>query len=384
MKSQILGSQKTLDLVKNATPFNTNIHVNLEALEELPEQFAAVLTPVYFDKGDLEKDFTKISSKYLPKTHLMYKIAEARGVYGSPDHDTHDVYEDVNINPLICKDFEDRPNVQRLHVAVSTTKIALVREDDGSILPGAPCTSIDSFWNDCLSDWASEEEDTQGYDPSIVKNGTYKAFEYGKNVDKNGAHYMKKKGQYTNAVPIKFDTKYKRKSYYEKQKNMALNMTQTKSWLKCIREKAGLITAYDAKDLKDGVLIFSKIVKSSEALKMESLAHLASIEKGTASKESQNLLFGTEKNVTEPIIQTDVGGRETEVPHDNGEIKLTQVEAMIEEIECDIENFVISGELKAQLQRILKWIKDNPNANETPHWKGAVDTIVEMREVLNA
>jgi len=378
-----------MQTVQDATPFNTNIHVNLEALNELPEQYAALLTAVHFNTKDLEVDFTKISGKYMPKTQIMYKIAEARGVRGSQEAVSENVYEDVNINPMLCKGYEDQPTMRKMHTGCSSTKTAIVTEDDGTESPGAPCTVIDAFWNDCLKQWAKEEEDTEGY--SKVINGEYTY--YNKKV--TGKYYMKKNGQYTNATPLKFDNKWKRTAFYEAQKDLSMNMAQTKSWLKCIREKAGLITAYDPKDLQSGELIFSKIVKSSEALKMESLSYLSSIEKGTASKESQNLLFGyqPEKNVTddkkdhERVIAEEVVKQEeiqVEIVVEPETPSCTPVEEAIAEIECGCNSPFVSGELKQKLLNIKKWLEENLTADQSEHWADIKATIKEMQGVMDA
>lgn len=380
--SKIKGSPELLAKVKQATPFNTNIHVNLEALEELPDQFDAVLKAVRFNPKNLEESFTEISKKWMPKTQLMYDIAEARGVRGSNFFIAEDVYEEVNINPMLCKGYEDQPTVRRMHVGCSSTKQAIVTEEDGTESTGAPCTVVDSFWNDCLKAWAKEEELTQGYDPSIVKDGNF-TVNYGKKkVPMNGKHIIQN-GQYgPYAVPLKFDTKWKRQSYYESQKDLSQNMAQTKSWLKCIREKAGLITAYEAKDLMSGELIFSKIVKSTDALKLESLAHLESIAKGTNNTKDQDLLFGKpeHKNVTEPVVDKADEGKdvhvETKIP------KVTPVEEAIAEIECALNNSsFLDAEFKTKLESVVGWLKNTPDADKGGNWDRVLEDLEKVRKL---
>jgi hypothetical protein len=383
MNSRILGSDKTKELVKNATPFNTNIHVNLEALSELPEQFAALLTSVYFDVNNLDDNFTEISGKWMPKPQLMYKIAEARGVWGDSVSEVKDLYEEVNINPMLCKGYGDAPNYQRLHVGVSTTKTALVREDDGTLLPGAPCTSVDSWWNECLKVWSAEKKATEGY--ALVVDGPYEGKKWNKKtkkydkVQKKGKHYIVdgKYGAY--AVEPKFDTEYKREAYFEEQKNMALNMTQTKAWLKAIREKAGLITAYETKDLKDGVLVFSKIVRSSESLKMESMAHLETIVNGTRDTKKDDMLFGgeTEKNVTEPEPEVN-GGFPVE-----SKKELTPVQRISELINANLEDKRINEELYGKMTGCLDWFSKTDNPESSEHWYMAEDVEKAIMGAIN-
>jgi hypothetical protein len=366
MSNKILGSKDLIKKVENASPFDTNIHVNLEALRELPEQFSAVLKSVKFDPKDLDKNFTNISGKWMPKPQLMYDIAEARGVRGSMFYEAKNVMEEVNINPMLCKDYEDQPTMRVMHTGCSSTKQAVVTEDDGTESTGSPCTVIDTFWNECLKVWAAEEEATQGYDPSMVKDGKYTYYK----KEYTGKHYIVQNGQYKNAVPVKFDTKWKRKSYYEKQKDLSMNMAQTKSWLKAIREKAGLITAYETKDLTSGELIFSKIVKSSESLKLESLAHLDRISKGIPD-QNQSLLFGEQKeqvkNVTEP--------KKILVPETTDEA--------ISIINDNINNASISDDLKQKSENICKWLQANPNAEQSEHWGDILHTVKLLQESVS-
>jgi hypothetical protein len=380
MSNKIKGSPGLLEKVRKATPFNTNIHVNLEALEELPEQFDAVLKAVYFDPKDLEKDFTKISGKYMPKTQLMYDIAEARGVSGSNFYIAKDEYQEVNVNPMFCKSLLDQPNMRIIHTGCSSTKQAVVTEEDGTESTGAPCTVVDSFWNECLKIWAKEEEATQGYDPSIVINGEYTY--YNKKV--TGKHYFVQNGQYKNAAPVKYDTEWKRRSFYESQKDLSQNMAQTKSWLKCIREKAGLITAYDPKDLQTGELIFSKIVKSSASLKMESLANLSAIEKGVNNTKDQDLLFGTGKSEIKNVSETVPEPIKKEETIQEPDLEVTPVEEAIAEIECALKaNPYLDAAFKTKLESIVGWLKENPEAHTSNNW-GMVETDLETLREMTA
>lgn len=379
MSNKIKGSPELLEKVRRATPFNTNIHVNLEALKELPEQYDAVLKAVHFNPNDLEKSFTKISGKYMPKTQLMYDIAEARGVRGSNFFIAEDVYQEVNINPMFCKSLLDQPTMRKIHTGCSSTKQAIVTEEDGTESTGSPCTVIDSFWSECLKMWAKEEESTEGY--SKVLDGKYKVFEYGKNVEKTGRHYLDDT-KYKNAHPIKFDTQWKRQSFYESQKDLSQNMAQTKSWLKCIREKAGLITAYDPKDLESGELIFSKIVKSSASLKMESLAHMESIAKGTQSKEKQNILFGTEKNVTENV-DVATSGEDKQVETIIEPPTATPVEEAIAEIDCYFNSpYCADDNFKKKLSGALGWLRKTPDADKTDVWATLLADLEVIRGMM--
>lgn len=357
-EGKIKGSRQLIELVEKATPWDTNIHVNIEALRELPEQFCAQLTRVHFDPANLEDNFTEISGKWMPKTDLMYDIAKARGVRGSTFFKAEDVYQEVNVNPMYMKGYEDQPTMRNMHTGCSSTKQAIVTQDDGTEFTGAPCTVVDSFWTECLQAWSKEEEETEGY--SKVIDGPYKIKEYGRFKDKTGPHYKNSKGW---IMELKYNTKWRRIAHYESQKSLSQNMAQTKSWLKCIREQAGLKTAYNAKDLKSGQLIFSKIIKSSESLKMESLTHLSAIKNGNNSTEDADMLFGEkEKNVTP---------------------EKSPVNELIEFMDKNKDHDKVPENLKTTANQIYDWLKRTPDADQSEYWDGAIKVRIEMMEAIN-
>ena len=351
MKSQILGSDDLLRKAKDATPQDKNIYINWEALQELPEQFEAVISAVKFDK-DLSKNFTDVGSgNWMPKTELMYQIAEAKGVSGGDNSITEAVYETVDINPMLCKPMEDEPTYRKIKVGEKVVKFSTVIEEDGTLRRSSPCTQIFNVWDRCNEAWSKEEKYTKGYTV---------------------------KGRYDN----KYQTKFDRKAHFDGEMKFAFAKAETKAYTKTIRELAGLMTGYTAQDLKSGELLFAKIRKSSKALQLEQAANLERISNGG---KKQNILFGEpEKNVTEKITQTDVGGRETEVPHVNGELTVTPVEEAIAEIECGCNTPFVSGDLKTKLENIVKWLKEQPTADQSPHWGDIQKTIGEMRDLIDA
>ena len=338
MKSQILGSDDLLRKAKAATPKDKNIYINWEALEELPEQFEAVISAVKFSP-DLKASFTDVGSgNWMPKTELMYQIAEAKGISGGDNSITEAVYEDVDINPMLCKPMEDAPTYRRIKVGEKVVKFSTVLEEDGTLRRSSPCTQIYNVWDRCNETWSKDEK-------------------------------------YNNGVSKKYKTKFDRKAHFDGEMKFAFAKAETKAYTKTIRELAGLMTGYTSQDLKSGELLFAKIRKSSKALQLEQAANLERISNGGSKSPSASLLFGEpEKNVTE-----DKPGREIiEEP----ELTVTPVEEAIAEIECGCNTPFVSGDLKTKLENIVKWLKEQPTADQSPHWGDIQKTIGEMREVL--
>lgn len=361
--NKILGSQELINKAKSATPQNKNIYINYEALEELPDQFEAVISAVKFDPNKLDQFFSEVGGgKWMPNTDLMYKIAEAKGISGDKDSIVESVYEEVDINPMLCRGFEDAPTYRRIKVGEKVTKLSTVMEEDGTFRKSSPCTQVYNVWDRCKELWSKEEEQTNGY--AACKQGNYQD-SYG---NQRSGFYIEKTYQgKTYGQGTKYGSKFARQSHFNSEMKFAMAKAETKAYLKTIRELAGLMTGYTKHDLQSGELLFAKIRKSSESLKLEQAAHLSRLSHNN-NTEDHTLLFGKtqEKNVTEV--------------HDE---KLTPVQEAIKEIEEGLESDKVIPDFKTAIGNVLGWLKDNPEADKSQHWEDVQNKINTMRGMIN-
>lgn len=342
MSSRILGNKDLVKKARKATPQDKNIYINWEALEELPEQYEAVITAVRFDPKKLDSSFTDVGGgKFMPTTELMYEIAEARGISGGENSIAESVYEEVDINPMLCKGMEDQPTYRKIKVGAKVVKFSTVMEEDGTLRRSSPCTQVFNVWDRCNEAWSKEEKYSEGY----TKQGKY--------------------------AP-KYKTKYDRKAHLDSEMKFAMAKAETKAHGKTIRELAGLTTGYTAQELRSGELLFAKIRKSSQALKLEQAAHLSSISGGTV-KQDHNLLFGTEpeKNVT------------TDIEHEEETPAITRIINLIKST-IELNHPAVDEKLSVDMTKCLEWLEKTPDAESGQYWNMATDMEARIMEVLNA
>ena len=286
--SKIIADKSVLDYCKKAAPGNKTVYVNMDAINELPDQFEVILTELKFDH---KTDFSDVGNgNLMPTPALMYRIAEAVGISGGDNSITEPVIEEVDINPMLIKSLESEPTFRKMIVGRRVTKFSTLLQEDGTLRRSSPCTSIFNVWERCLELWSAEEANTKGYDSSIVKHypdgNAY--FEY------TWKNQVKKKS-------LKYDTTFKRRAHFNAELKFAHAKAETKAHNKTIRELAGLMTGYTADDLKDGKFIFSKVRKSREALKLEQAANLSRISGGNEPSVAGNLLFGPGESTIEVV-----------------------------------------------------------------------------------
>lgn len=284
--NRIIAEAETLKRVEDAKPGDKSVYVNMDAIRQLPEEYEVVLTKIEFDPNNLKKDFADVGNgNWQPSPQLMYKIAEAKGIQGGERSNSEPIFQDCDINPMMCLPLDHQPTIRKILVGKRVTKYSTVIEEDGTLRRSSPCTCEYNVWERCLELWSKEEVETNGYDPKIVKNGEYESF--GKKVF--GPHYMK--GQY--AYAMKYDSPYKRKAHFDSEMKFAQPKAETKAHEKTIRELAGLMTGYTKEDLKDGCLVFAKVRRSALVLKLETAARVDAIRNGIGQdKRPQELLFG--------------------------------------------------------------------------------------------
>lgn len=377
--SKIYGDADTIKEAKEAKPGDTKSYVNWEAIDELPDEFESRIEKVEFD---IDNDFDLTGDDmYYPHPDLMNRIASKRGISGTLKSTVETIIEEININPLLCKQLEDLPNIQKKIVGMRVTKVGFTLEIDGTLKPSLPCTVDFNVWNRCCNEWAKEEEKTNGYDKSIQKtmpNGNvYYELEY---YDKS-----KKK-----TVPYKFfpkyDTKYKRNSYFEKLKLFDQRNADTKSKNVVIRTIVGMPTGFSRKSLKEGYFIVHRICRSREILKLERAAHITRIAQGDTPSPSGKLLFAPDNEADqemEEVAEEIINGEEADPfePEDVTPTEPTDEEKLLGIFQSYEHLEELTPENKTKIGKCIKWLNSNPaqdNENYPKLWKkilGSLDTI---------
>jgi len=363
--SKIYGDENTIKKARDAKPGDTISYVNWEAIDELPDEFESRIEKVKFD---INKDFDLTGDDmYYPHADLMNRIAEKRGISGTLNSKIETITENININPLLCKQLEDPPTIQKKIVGMRVTKVGYTLEIDGTLKPSLPCTVDFNVWNRCCNEWSKEEEKTNGYDKSIQKampNGNiYYELEY---YDKK----TKKK------IPYKFfpkyNTKYKRNAHFEKLKLFDQRNADTKSKNVVVRTIMGMPTGFLAEELKEGYFIVYRICRSRNILKLETAANLNRISKGDTPSSAAAILFTPdeeemEEAAEEMIHEEDAFETEDIIP--TKEEKLLGIFQTYEKLE------ELSTDDKAVIGKCIKWLKSKPDQKKD-NYNTLWDTII--------
>jgi hypothetical protein len=352
--NRIIAEESTLKRVNDAKPGDKSVYVNMDAIRQLPEEYEVVLTKIEFDPVNLKKDFADVGNgNWQPTPQLMYKIAEAKGIQGGERSNSEPIFQEIDINPIMCLPIDHQPTVRKMLVGKRVTKYSTVIEEDGTLRRSSPCTCEYNVWERCVELWSREEVDTNGYDPKIIKNGEYKYFD----KTKNGPHYLRNNF----AVELKYDSPYKRKAHFDSEMKFAQPKAETKAHEKTIRELAGLMTGYTKEDLKDGCLVFAKVRRSALVLKLETAARVDAIRNGIGQdKRPQELLFGpvgeTEVRAVEPEIDFPCQAETPPPP------KPTKREEMITVLKLYKKDDLIPAPHKDTVEKMLNWLNANADA----------------------
>ena len=354
----IKGDEKVLQRVEKSKSADGNVYFNIDAIKLLPDEFDAIVSEVRFSKDDFY-DLKSGETRYMPKPELTYRIAEARGVYGliGRNEDTYPVYETVDISEM---NMSNTVQMINMLVGYGSMKRSAVLTEDGRENPSSPCTVEWNAWVRCTEEWAKEELATAGY--TQVKTGEYTYY----NNKCNGPHYIKQNGQYANAYPVKYGTKFQRKAHFKSELKFALAKSQSKAEFKSIRELACLKTGYSKADVDKGVFYFAKIVRSSEILKLETAARLYALKNGATPEKS--LLFADE-DAQETIIEAEDVSEHHIDAEDVHEAPPTATNEEKQPIKAEqAAEFLASGpiELKAVLSKYMKddeIVRSIPNTN---------------------
>lgn len=370
---QIYGDDTTIKRAKEARPGDPHVYVNMEAINELPDEYEVHLERVTFN---FDKDFDDVGNgNCMPSPSLMNKIAEARGIEGTSDVEIKSIIEDIDINPLLMKPLGSEPTIRRQIVGKRVIKTGKVLNEDGTWRKSDPCSVDYNVWDRCLIDWTKEEEATQGYNSSIVKNGEYTSF----SKKKSGPHYIK--GNY--AYPLKYNTPYARQRHLAESMKFAQRMADTKARHVVIRVLAGLKTGYKKDELTDGFFIFAKIRRSREILKLETAADLQARSQGLTApaEESQKMLFGPDEK--EPAI-TIVEETENDWPSEEPETPPPTLRELLIGIFIEYQkNNFIKDDKKNNTDRVIKWLEKTQNAEEDQvYWPKALNVLKDLEKTI--
>jgi len=361
MSSKIFGDQEAIKRAQSAKPGDKATYINWDAINELPDEYEVVVTEIKFNPAKLDDDFSDVGNGiWMPATQLMYKIAEACGISGGDNSKTEPLVEEIDINPMLCKPIDEPPIVRRMTVGRKVVKYSTRLQEDGTLIKSSACTSEYNTWERCLETWSKEEQYTEGY----TKQSKY---------------------------PPKYDSSFKRRAHFHAELKFAHAKAETKAHMKTIRELAGLMTGYTPTDLKDGRLIFAKVRRSREVLRMETAARLQAMSKGIqiAGSEAKNLLYGPEDKVEESIAQQEPEP-ETEIidfpssgeSATEPEVK-TRRETMIEVLQHYKDEALIVESYAESADRIIKWLKsDNDAEKNTTYWPKAVTILHGIEEKI--
>ncbi len=359
--SKIIADKHVLDYCKQAVPGNKTVYVNMDAINELPDQFEVILTELKFDH---KTDFSDVGNgNLMPTPALMYRIAEAVGISGGDNSITEPVTEEMDINPMLLKSIESEPTFRKMIVGRRVTKYSTLLQEDGTLRRSSPCTSIFNVWERCLELWSAEEANTKGYDSSIVKH-----------YPDGNAYYEYTWNKQTKKKSLKYETTFKRRAHFNAELKFAHAKAETKAHNKTIRELAGLMTGYVADDLKDGKFIFSKVRKSREALKLEQAANLARISGGNEPSVAGTLLFGPEDEKEPEIKGTveDTVEPEEEDPFDMEDVTPPTPE---EELLGIFQTYQAIIKDNKDMATAVMWLEKKPDNNK-PNYKSAWDKAI--------
>ena len=357
--SKIIAEKSVLDYCKKAVPGNKTVYVNMDAINELPDQFEVILTEIKFNT---KTDFSDVGNgNLMPVTALMYKIAEAVGISGGDNSITEPVIEEVDINPMLLKLIEEDPTFRKMIVGRRVTKFSTLLQEDGTTRRSSPCTSIFNVWERCLELWSAEEANTKGYDSSIVKH-----------YPDGNPYYEYTWNKETKKRSLKYDTTFKRRAHFNAELKFAHAKAETKAHTKTIRELSGMMTGYTTDDLEEGKFIFSKVRKSREALKLEQAANLSRISAGHESTPAGNLLFGPGDETIKSVEENKEPDPFDSTPEPEDVIPPTKEEELLGIFQTYEKLKGLTAGDKTSVGKCIKWLESNPNKTDEGYaglWK---------------
>jgi len=340
--SKLVGDEKTIKWAQSAQAGDKSVYINWDAVKDLPDEFEVVVTSVKYDPKNLGASFSDIGSgMFMPTPDMMYRIAEACGISGGSESETSPIIEDIDINPMLCKPIDASPTYQRKIVGRSVSKRSSRMMEDGSLAFSSMCTAEYNVWERCCTLWSNEEMYSVGY---------------------------------TKGTNTKYDNAYKRRANFDSEMKFAHSKAESKAYLKTIRELAGLPTGFKGADLVSGQLLFSKVRRSSLALKAETAARLGAISRGLGQPTAQAQLFGPSEPEPEPIYD-DI---EPEYTAEDVEPTL-DIRTVFEKYIPEITDLALQESAK----RTLEWIiGPEYSISNTKYYAKAIDNLKAIEATI--
>jgi hypothetical protein len=347
--SKINGSEATIKRVQDAKPGDPCVYINLEAISRLPDDTEAAIVEIEFDK---DKDFTNLGTAakpiLYPSTKLMYTISDARGISEHSKPEIEILYEDVNISDMTMT---PTPVIMKKKVGYIVKKTGYVMQDDGTPRSSGHA-GIFNAWDECSKMWAKEEMYSEGYtkDPGKWEDGNKREWKY--------------------------NTKWKRQNHFQEMLDNAFGQADTKSWLKVIRDLAGLLTGYTPEQLKEGKFYFVKIRRSEMMRKMETAARLTAIRNGGQPQ------LGT-------MQPQQIAAPEQTTPADDFTLEVEVMPAELserEQLHKDLSEWRAKGLIPAlqvkSVDNILIFLERSEPEKNAPKWEQAKKVVSQIREII--
>ena len=345
--SRIIGEKKSVDYVQNAKAGDKSVYLNLDAINELPDEFEVKITEVKYNPAKLAESFSDVGNgNFMPNPELMYDIAEARGISGGDMSDSGAIQEYVDINAMMMLPLDAEPHERKMTVGRFSRKYSTVIQEDGTLRRSSVCTSHYNVWERCCEAWSKEEMYSEGY----TKPGKY---------------------------PYKYDKPYKRKAHFDGEMKFAQAKAETKAHLKTIRELANLVTGFKREDLTSGSLYFARVQKSRGTLHAETAARLTALSKGIVPgtlEDASNNLFGSLPEIT------DVGHHSESIPNVTPK---TNREIFIETLDAYTREQLIDSSMTETASKIRTWLENNPEAESSENWANAILRLKAMETMID-
>jgi hypothetical protein len=362
----IQGKKEIIERVKKAKPGDPAVYVNMDAIEQLPDEYESTIVEVDFD---INRDFaninegTKKEPVYYPLVPFMNRIAEKRGIVGYGDSIVEALYEEVNISLM---EMMDEPKIMKMKVGYIVKKRAAVMMEDGIFKPTEWRAGMYNAWEEANNLWSKEEMYTEGY----TKPPKY--------------------------PPNKYDTKWKRRYHFRQEMDKALGIAESTSWSICIREITGMLTGYKPEYLTEGKFYFAKIRRSKLAIKAETAARLTALSSGKQiESQPQEMLFGPDAQAGQepvpheqamqqspiefPTIEPEPVKQEPPPPAPKWEQYIAVVDGYRKEN-------IIPEDAKSALIGAYNWIKKMQDEAETDTggkwWNQAVQILKTLENVI--
>ena len=336
--------------------------VSWDLLERIPDLYKAHVVAVPFkaptklDAGDFEPVG---SGAYMPAVDLMNRISEARGINGLDKSTIEPIIQEIDWNRMICN-FTEAPKLVKYLVGYTVTKMGSVLGEDGEMRISDPCSVSYNAWERVCELFGKEEAATNYYDPSIVKR------------HQDGTGYFEKtwKGEVSKSY-LKYETRAKRQSAFDSEIKFAQRKADTKARNVVTRVLCGMLTGYNAEQLKEGAFYVGRITRSEFAIKSEHAARLQAMANGNSTGASKALFAPPPEPEQEQ--EPEIGRNVT---------PLSGQEQLMKKLSYYVEKDLVVESMKDSVERMAAWLESEPNAENCDLWATAQATMNQIEQQI--